>query len=85
MFQDLIDKQKNIVHKNCKSEFCIICENFMGFVDSKPMCRVYDTIPCDYFVYNGCPKPDAPKGCKPTELTNEYLLNLVKKSNRQNG
>lgn len=69
---------------NCKSEYCVICKNFMGFVQGKPICEIYDKAPCKSFEYNGCPKPDAPKGCKPTELTNEYLLNLSEKSNNRN-
>lgn len=65
----------------CKSEFCVICRNFMGFVDGKPLCRILDEPPCGSFDYNGSPKPDAPKGCRSTELTNEYLLALANKRN----
>lgn len=67
----------------CKSDFCVVCEHFMGFVDCHPICE-FDDNPCKKFVYNGSPKPDAPKGCRPTELLNEYLLNLGKKCNDRN-
>lgn len=67
----------------CKSELCIVCKNFMGFVDGKPMCLITESKRCPHFIYNGKPKPDAPKGCRPTELINEYLLSLSNKSNNR--
>lgn len=65
--------------ETCKSSFCVMCRNFMGFVDCKPICMIFDDIPCEQFIFNGCPKPDTPYDCKPTEVINEYLLSLPKK------
>ena len=63
----------------CKSDFCIMCKNFMGFVNSNPVCLIYDHAPCKQFEYNGCPKPDTPFELALSEVTHEYLLNLTKK------
>lgn len=65
----------------CKSEFCIICEHFMGVIDGTFMCRKFDKPPCVEFQFNGYPLPNLSNGFVNTELTDEYLLSLPKKRN----
>lgn len=64
----------------CKSGFCLICENFMGFVEDRAVCRLYDKAPCTSFKFNGFPCTRG-LGNYSTELESEYLLNLPKQAN----
>lgn len=64
---------------HCKSEFCLICNHFMGVVDSAFMCSKYDKAPCAEFTFNGSPLPNISNGFSNTELVNEYFLELNQK------
>lgn len=71
-----IIKQKS-GRNECKSDFCIVCENFMGFSRHRILCKVYDITPCVRFKFNGNPFPGEITGY-PTELTAEYILEYIR-------
>lgn len=77
LHKQLVDSMKP---GECKGAHCLICKSFMGFINGKAACSLYDVPKCEGFNYNGHPFPAVRVNMFASEIMESYLMSLCKKT-----